>query len=262
MGQIRGLFRRRDLARIQGRSSRREVDRFFETGRRDVARSWRRSIGSTAIFRRRGRLISAAASGAVLPLSERFDHVVGVDISDDMIAEAARNCTKAGVRNVDFVMSDDALTAVAGSFDLVHSYIVLQHIPVKRGLALTDRMLARLSPGGVAALHYSLQRTLSPAKAFAYAMKHVSPFGRVAANLVQRKTWDAPAMQMNNYPVAEIIRVFEKNGLADIVVIPERHGRCSPPASSVAKALAHKGFETPAGRACCRHSKPNGWGAS
>lgn len=200
------------------------IDRFFETGRRDVAAVMaqiNRLYGD--ISTSRALDFGSGVGRLILPLSERFDHVVGVDISDDMIAEARRNCAKAGVGNVDFVMSDDALTAVAGSFDLVHSYNVLQHIPVERGLALTDRVLAMLSPGGVAALHYSVQRTLSPARAFAHAMQHHVPFSRVPMNLVRGKAWDAPAMQLNNYPVAEIIRVFEKNGLADIVVIPERH---------------------------------------
>lgn len=198
------------------------VDRFFETGQLDVSTLMEQiAMLWGEIPTTRALDFGCGVGRLVLPLSERFEHVVGVDISAEMIAEASRNCAKSDVRNVDFAMSDDGLTAVNGSFDLVHSYIVLQHIPVERGLALTERMLARLRPGGVAALHYSLQRTLSPALAFAYAVQHRVPLGRGAMNLVRGRRWNAPIMQMNNYRLADIVRVFEKNGLTDIVIIPE-----------------------------------------
>jgi 2-polyprenyl-3-methyl-5-hydroxy-6-metoxy-1,4-benzoquinol methylase len=200
------------------------IDRFFETGRRDV-------LALTAqIDRLYGDISTSRAldfgcgvGRYVLPLSEKFDHVVGVDISEDMIAEARTNCDKANVRNVDFVISDDALSAVGGAFDLVHSYIVLQHISVQRGLALTKRMLDLLNPGGVAALHYSINRTLSPSRAIVYGLQHHAPFGmgRVAANLVKRSAWDAPTMDMNQYSVPKIVRLFEESAITDIVIVPE-----------------------------------------
>jgi SAM-dependent methyltransferase len=203
------------------------IDQFFQTGRRDVLALMAqidRLYGD--ISTSRALDFGCGVGRLVIPLSEKFDHVVGVDISEDMIAEARANCAKANVRNVDFVISDDALSAVGGPFDLVHSYIVLQHISVERGLALTQRMLDLLSPGGVAALHYSIKRILSPPRAIAYAVQHHAPFGigRVTANLVKRRAWDAPAMEMNQYSVPKIVRLFEASEITDIVVIPERQG--------------------------------------
>ena len=196
--------------------------RFFDTGRREI------EIALNDIAARYGDVARLRAldfgSGVgrlALPLAERYDEVVGVDISDAMIAEARDNCCDAGVRNAHFVLSDDELTRVSGSFDLVHSYIVLQHIPVDRGLALTSQMLSRLAPGGVACLHYSLQRTLPPAREFVYMLKHRAPFGRLVMNLLQRRAWDAPAMQMNNYPLARILRLYAQHGLEDVFVAPE-----------------------------------------
>ena len=196
--------------------------RFFDTGRREI------EIALNDIAARYGDVARLRAldfgSGVgrlALPLAERYDEVVGVDISDAMIAEARDNCCDAGARNAHFVLSDDELTRVSGSFDLVHSYIVLQHIPVDRGLALTSQMLSRLAPGGVACLHYSLQRTLPPAREFVYMLKHRAPFGRLVMNLLQRRAWDAPAMQMNNYPLARILRLYAQHGLEDVFVAPE-----------------------------------------
>ncbi len=196
--------------------------RFFDTGRREIEIALNDIAARYGdVARRRALDFGSGVGRLALPLAERYDEVVGVDISDAMIAEARDNCGDVGVRNAHFVLSDDELTRVSGSFDLVHSYIVLQHIPVDRGLALTSQMLSRLAPGGVACLHYSLQRTLPPAREFVYMLKHRAPFGRLVMNLLQRRAWDAPAMQMNNYPLARILRLYAQHGLEDVFVAPE-----------------------------------------
>ena len=84
----------------------------------------------------------------VIPLARRMREVVGVDISPSMISEARQNCEQAGVGNVRFVTSDDALSMVQSRFDLVHSHIVLQHIPWRRGRILIQAMASRVNPGG------------------------------------------------------------------------------------------------------------------
>ncbi|TAL81956.1 MAG: class I SAM-dependent methyltransferase, partial [Beijerinckiaceae bacterium] len=150
-----------------------------------------------------------------------FDEVVGVDISDAMLAEAKRNC--AGSPNISLIKSDDSLSRINGKFDLVHSYVVLQHIPINRGMQLTQKMLELVEDDGVAALHYSIQRTLSPLKAIVYGIKHHVPFGRQVMNLIQRCDWNLPVMQMNNYPLPEILRCFERNGFEDLIIVPEWH---------------------------------------
>lgn len=197
-------------------------ERFFATGRREI------DIAMNEIELRYGKVATRRAldfgSGVgrlALPLAERYAQVVGVDISEAMIAEARENCLDSGVANAEFVLSDDRLSQVSGAFDLVHSYIVLQHIPVERGLALTREMLSRLAPGGIACLHYSLQRTLPPARALVYALKHSVPGGRGLMNLLQRRAWNAPAMQMNNYSLARILEEYAAQGLEDIFVTPE-----------------------------------------
>ena len=198
------------------------LERFFATGRREVDTAMREIFAHYGeVAHRRALDFGSGVGRLALPLAERYDAVVGVDISEAMIAEARENCRDAGVANAEFVLSDDGLTRLDGSFDLVHSYIVLQHIPVERGLALTAQMLARLAPGGVACLHYSLQRTLPPARELVYALKHHVPGGRIAMNLLQRRAWDTPTMQMNNYPLARILHLYEEYGLEDVFITPE-----------------------------------------
>jgi SAM-dependent methyltransferase len=157
----------------------------------------------------------------VVSLARHFGEVVGVDVSDSMLAEAERNC--AALPNVAFVKSDDALSHVHGAFDLVHSYIVLQHIPTQRGLRLTDRLLRAVRPGGVAVLHFSLARTLGPGKAAVYALKHYVPGGRHVLNILQGRPWDAPGMEMNEYALTDLFNVFAARGFEEIVVVPDVH---------------------------------------
>src|SRR5262245_5241774 len=88
-----------------------------------------------------------------LPLAQRCVEVVGVDVSDTMLCEAADNCKASGVRNVTLVKGDDELSGVSGQFDLVHTYIVLQHVPVERGTRIFRRLVELVKPGGCGAIH-------------------------------------------------------------------------------------------------------------
>jgi SAM-dependent methyltransferase len=199
-------------------------EHFFETGRRDVAmilQDVKRLYGD--IGSSRALDFGCGVGRLVLPLSKYFDQTVGVDVSPAMIAEARENCAMADTHNVQFAVSDDAMSSVEGPFDLVQSYNVLQHIPVDRGLTLTANILRLLRPGGAAALHYSIQRTMPLRKAFGYAVRNNMPFGGILWNFMRLRKWNVPDMQMNNYPLTEIIRIFEDNRLREIFVVPERH---------------------------------------
>jgi SAM-dependent methyltransferase len=88
----------------------------------------------------------------VIPFANCASEVVGVDVSPSMLAEARRNCDAHGATNVRLLPSDDALSAVDGTFDLVHSCIVLQHVELIRGRALFQHLVERIRPGGMGAL--------------------------------------------------------------------------------------------------------------
>jgi 2-polyprenyl-3-methyl-5-hydroxy-6-metoxy-1,4-benzoquinol methylase len=90
----------------------------------------------------------------LLPLAKRCRNVVGVDVSDGMLQKARERCESLGVSNVELVKGDDRLSGLTGSFDLIHSYIVFQHIAPERGYAITDRLVQLLKCNGVGILHY------------------------------------------------------------------------------------------------------------
>jgi SAM-dependent methyltransferase len=81
-------------------------------------------------------------------LAPHFEETVGVDISAEMLAEARRLAgPAAGVR---FVLNDraDLRQFDDGSFDLVYSHIVLQHVPDRAAVLSYVAEFVRVLAGG------------------------------------------------------------------------------------------------------------------
>ena len=156
----------------------------------------------------------------VLPLRQQagFSHVTGIDVSPSMLAEAAKNARQHELDGVEFVLSDDSLGRLAGNFDFIHSYIVLQHIPVLRGEKIIVQLIRRLAPGGVAALHVPFARPVNRTRAIAAFLRaKLKPIHRVA-NMLQRRPWNEPLMQMNRYNLNVLFELLLGQGVQSIAV--------------------------------------------
>lgn len=161
----------------------------------------------------------------LLPLARRCRDVTGVDVSPSMLAEARRNCEAAGAKGVQLVQSDDDLSAVEGQFDFVHTYIVLQHIPVERGEKFVRKLAAKLLPGGVGMFHvpYSTGRK-GPAGKALYWLRVNVPGAKWALNLVRGRPMRAPVMQMNEYSVTRLLDILWSEGCGETHVRFSEHG--------------------------------------
>ncbi len=154
----------------------------------------------------------------VVALSGRFGKVTGVDISPGMLKTAADNCADRGIGNVDFCLSDDGLTQVQGTFDFVHCFLVLQHIPKARGEVIVSKLIDRLAAGGVIAFHVPFHRNDSKLKqALHTARKNFMPINGLV-NLIKRRKWDDPFMQMNMYDMNKLLRILCEGGLSEVFV--------------------------------------------
>jgi 2-polyprenyl-3-methyl-5-hydroxy-6-metoxy-1,4-benzoquinol methylase len=152
----------------------------------------------------------------LFPLAAVADTVVGVDVSSAMLAEAQKHVEARGLSNVTLVQSDDALSHVAGSFDLVHSFLVLQHVPVARGERLIRRLVELLAPGGVAALHVPYARAASPLRQVATWLRLSVPGAHGLLNRLRGAPWRQPPMQMNVYELGRLYGLFETSGIAHV----------------------------------------------
>ena len=146
-----------------------------------------------------------------IPFARSAREVVGVDVSQSMLDEAARNCAAFGAAGVRLVRGDDRLSSISGKFDMVHSFIVFQHVPVARGMAILDRLLERLLPGGVGALHftYGFHGASGPVRRL---VKTWVPGSTFLVNALRRRPLDTPVMQMNAYDMNAILRRLSAHG--------------------------------------------------
>src|SRR5258706_3272502 len=126
-----------------------------------------------------------------------------------MVSEARRNCDERQLQNVRLLISDDELSVLTGTYDLIHSYIVFQHIPVQRGRMLFASLLEHLRPGGVGAVHFTYSKAhFAPTHGLA-PLAERSPEPPVAATSSNAD----PEMQMNPYNINEILFLMQRVGL-------------------------------------------------
>jgi SAM-dependent methyltransferase len=154
----------------------------------------------------------------VIPLARICEKVVGVDVSEDMLAEARRNCEERDLDNVALVQALDSLGVHEAGFDLVHTYIVLQHIPRRRGMTILSRLIDLVAAGGIGAIHVQYSRDAPQLRKAANWVRVHLPLAHVAANLAQGRPRRASLMQMNPYPIDEVFRLLQLKGCGSAVV--------------------------------------------
>lgn len=200
---------------------------FFRSGEEHVERYFRlvREAVDAGFAPRRALDLGCGVGRVVIPLARRIPEVVGVDVSRSMLEEARRNCAEAGVlKNVELLVSDDALSAVRGSFDFVHSYIVFQHIPPRRGEAILRSLVGRLHAGGVGAVHLTYAMRLPRWKRLVQSARKSVPLVHNVGNLLQRRPFSAPLMQMNRYDLNRVFRLLQDGGCHRVQVRFSDHG--------------------------------------
>lgn len=153
----------------------------------------------------------------LVPLAGVCSEVVGIDVSEAMLAEARSNCSERGIGNVTLVKSDDRLSALAGNFDLIHSVLVFQHIAPRRGMAMVEQLLDRLRSGGVGVLHFTIYHQSKISEAAQWAKRSI-PFAWNVFNLLRGRPWRAPQMQMHIYDINLLFERLRQRGIVDTYV--------------------------------------------
>lgn len=184
-------------------SGEQHLNRVFATIRSDLAPD----------FAPRRALDFGCGSGRVLvPLARSVNHVVGADISSSMLAEAARNCAQAGVSNV-ALLGPRAIGKDWKTFDFIHSYIALQHIPQRQGLRIVRDLLAYLEEGGIGAFHFVYAaRRPSWSMGLHWLRKRAPQAHATMMNVLQRRLPSPPVEQMNTYNLNAIFALLQQNG--------------------------------------------------
>lgn len=189
---------------------------FFSDGQSFI-RHWIDKIEfhSGALKRDRVLDFGCGVGRLTIPLTDYFSSAVGVDISPAMLDEARRNSIG---RSIDYVISDDSLSMVENDFDFVISCMVLQHIPVTRGMALLDHLLRRVRPQGHCLIHLPVKRNSNWRRETRYFICHSVPGGQTLMNFLAGRPANAPVMQMNDYSLDAVMYCFYANSFGEMLV--------------------------------------------
>ncbi len=111
-----------------------------------------------------------------------------------------------------------------GLFDFVNTYIVLQHIPVDRGISLAERLIRKVRPGGGFLIHFSVADE-SFLRGSVVVLRDLLPYGDQIAEAIRKKPLRGPAMQMGAYSLPRILAMLERHSITEMLLFTQRHGR-------------------------------------
>jgi ubiquinone/menaquinone biosynthesis C-methylase UbiE len=158
----------------------------------------------------------------VIPFSKYAGEVVGMDISPEVLSMAGRNCRDRNVLNVGFLLSDDDLSRISErKFDLVHSFIVLQHLDVKRGERILKRLIDKINDNGVGVIHLTYHDNY-PGRNLVNFFRFNIPFiARILRMFrkdpIKSKLPNRPQMQMNNYNLNSVFASLQQAGIHEVI---------------------------------------------
>lgn len=200
-------------------------ERFFESGRRHVERvmheasllgmppkvDWALDFGCGV-----GRLVRA--------LTDYCEHVVGVDISPEMLKLTRENCPDED--RVRLVETLEDAEVNRRKYDLVHTYLVLQHLRPSQGLPIIRKLVDLAAPGGIVAIHVPIA-DLRRTRRLLNLLRYRIPPIHWAYNLALGRRLNFPMSEMNVYPVHRVDELLAGRLGPRQVLTWERHQRRS-----------------------------------
>ena len=194
-----------------------ELDEFFRTGEREVAEleAWLDGLGVTL---NRGRALDFGCGVGRLTqaLAARFEQVDGVDIAPSMIALADRLDRTGGRCRYHLNAAADLAIFGDGSFDLVCSLLVLQHVQADYARAYLREFLRVLRPGGVLLVGVPSHPAATP-RGLAFAL-----LPNRLLNLYRRRRYGYQGvMELHGLRRAEVAELLRAAGGEVVAVVEE-----------------------------------------
>jgi SAM-dependent methyltransferase len=190
---------------------------FFETGRQDIRAALKRIAALGISLQYKTALDFGCGPGRLTQaLAEHFQEVHGVDIAPSMIAKA-HALNQFGNRCIYHLNEQpDLRLFAADTFDMVYSWLVLQHMPRELALGYIAEFARVTKPGGVIVFQvpdrYQREAPASPRRTPDLPVE----FWRA----------EDPIMLMCEVPHAEVVRTMEESGAR--VIEAEEDTRADP----------------------------------
>lgn len=194
---------------------------FFETGREHVDFVFRKLETAFGPLEKPAKALDygCGVGRVLIPLAERCESVVGVDISPRMLDESRKNLSAAGLDSFELRSAEEFLDDDDAEFDLIHSFIVLQHVEPQIGYRIIEKMLESLRAGGVGMIHVTHTDNAPVFTRLRSRVYRDFPFVHRAIRRGNR-----PFIPMYSYDMSRVAELFESSGCSVRKSIPTDHG--------------------------------------
>jgi len=160
-----------------------------------------------------------------LPFAQKSSgKVTGLDVAPGMIRIANDQKEIHQIENLVYHTYSGSEIPDLGTFDLVNSYIVIQHIEPAIGFSLIDQLCQKAKIGGIVHLQIPFEHNIPRLQYLKFYLKVHSNLYNRFTNLVKTgKFRRSPVMQMNYYSPEKLGAIFDK--YTDVVhTEPTDHG--------------------------------------
>ncbi len=199
-------------------------DDFFQTGYEHIKKLWdeiEANFGKD--FKPRNGLDFGCGVGRlVIPLAERCETVVGVDISESMLEEAVRNCESRKTDNIKFQQTDEFIEG-SEKFDFIHSFVVFQHINPVQGEKIVKKLAQSLTTNGIGVLHFVYAPPPGDRNFWRFKIYRDYPWINKLKNIFKGNR-DEPLMPIYIYELNKIFAVLQENDCHKCLVRFSFHG--------------------------------------
>jgi SAM-dependent methyltransferase len=137
--------------------------------------------------------------------------VVGLDVSPGMISIAQAKQKQLELNNLQYVSYSGENIPNIGPFDLVNSYIVIQHIEPEFGYPLIEQLCEQAKVGGYVHLQIPYGHQLPLISYLKFYLKVNNDFYNKFSNWAKGEGFQrTPVMQMNYYKQEKLEEIFSK----------------------------------------------------
>jgi len=157
----------------------------------------------------------------LIPLAQHADMAIGVDISQEMLDEAARNASNTGTSNIRLLLSDDGLTQIPSNISFIHSCLVFQHIPWHRGRWILRKLAEKVDADGHVAIQLLTATSASRLTQILTKARYAFPPIHWVRNVLKHRPALDPVMQLNVYDLETMLADLRDLGFASPTVLGE-----------------------------------------
>ena len=150
----------------------------------------------------------------VLPMFDKFEKVIGIDISPQMLDETKVNSESVAGHRLGLYQSID-LVDRGEKVDFAHSYIVFQHIPKPQGMEIIKKICSLVKRNGVVAFHVVIDNKRPFKDKMLYNIRKYVPLFHNLINILKGRKFDNPLMQMNVYHLPDLLQIMVDEGFSN-----------------------------------------------